>query len=152
MLFYNCEDVHLEGGLLFGEAIDTIWRTEDDHLHPQALQALPLPLAYLNLIEEDGQRKDAQIGEEVEAEQRWLLFLFVEVPDPPAQLDDDQLIFLMLLNLSIQILAWVFRGELLGFCEFIADLGIPAILIQKLFATVGLKEGMMRLGLVSVHG
>lgn len=117
VFLYNCEDVHLEGGLMFGEAVDAVRRAEDDHLHPQALhQALSLFLASLHLIEEDGQGKGAHVGKEVEAEERRLFLLSMEVPNAPAQLDDDQLIFGMLLNPSIKVLAWILRGELPSLC------------------------------------
>lgn len=82
VLLYNSEDVHLQSGLLFGEAVDAVRGAEDHHLHPQTLQTLPLRT--LHLIEENSQRKDTDTGKEVEAEQCWFFFLSLQVPDAPA--------------------------------------------------------------------
>lgn len=67
MLFYNCRNAHLEGSLMFGEVVEAVGWAEDDHLHPQALHG-GLSFSSSKFIEENGQRKDTDIGEEVETE------------------------------------------------------------------------------------
>jgi hypothetical protein len=75
----------------------------------------------------------------------------VQVFDPPSEFDDDELIFGVLLNLSIKILFWIFGSELFALCQFLLDLFDPAFLLQHLLRAVGLIGDKVGLRLVSLH-